>query len=75
MSTKTIIWDFDGTLVLHEGLWSGAMMVALNELFDNHDISIDYIKPFLNKKLIQNFPLSMDGGIIWKDFSKQFSKN
>jgi len=48
MSTKTIIWDFDGTLVLHEGLWSGTIMVALDELIEHHDISIDYIKPFLS---------------------------
>lgn len=48
MSTRTIIWDFDGTLVLHEGLWSGTMMVALNELVEHNDVSIDSIKPFLS---------------------------
>lgn len=48
MPTKTVIWDFDGTLVLHEGLWSGTMLAALDELFEHHDISINCIKPFLS---------------------------
>lgn len=47
MLTKTIIWDFDGTLVFHPGLWSGAMMSALDTVFKHHNISIDSIKPFL----------------------------
>lgn len=49
MSIGTIIWDFDGTLVFHEGLWSGTMMAALDEVFEHHDISITSIKPFLSK--------------------------
>ena len=48
MSCKTIIWDFDGTLVLHKGLWSGTMMAALDTLISDHNISIERLKPYLH---------------------------
>lgn len=37
-SDKFLIWDFDGTLARREGLWSGAILDALNELCPNHGL-------------------------------------
>jgi len=47
MSKKTIIWDFDGTLALHRGLWSGSMIAALDALVKGHKINIEHLKPYL----------------------------
>ena len=47
MSSKAIIWDFDGTLVLHKGLWSGTMLAALDASINNHNLTIDKLKPYL----------------------------
>jgi putative hydrolase of the HAD superfamily len=47
MTNKVIIWDFDGTLALHKGLWSGTMLAALDMSFDTHNVTIDSIKPYL----------------------------
>ena len=46
MSGKANIWDFDGTLVLHKGLWSGTMMAALDKLISDHNISIECLTPY-----------------------------
>ncbi len=35
---KVICWDFDGTLVYSEHLWSGSVFRALNETVANHNI-------------------------------------
>jgi len=48
MSVKAIIWDFDGTLVLHKGLWSGTMMAALDTLIRDHNMSVECLTPYLH---------------------------
>ncbi|MCL2772015.1 MAG: HAD family hydrolase [Oscillospiraceae bacterium] len=44
MSQKTILWDFDGTVALHLG-WGTTMMTVIDEMVQNHDISIHDIRP------------------------------
>jgi putative hydrolase of the HAD superfamily len=78
MATKIIIWDFDGTLVLHDGLWSGAMIAALDELIKDHKIIIDDIKPYLStgfpwhKAEIAHPELSSQGA--WWDYIEKYLK-
>ncbi|MBS2534083.1 HAD family hydrolase [Catenulispora sp. NF23] len=39
MSTVgVLLWDFDGTLGERPGMWSGALMQALDEVADGHDL-------------------------------------
>ena len=48
MSVKAIIWDFDVTLVLHKGLWSGTMMAALDTLIRDHNMSVECLTQYLH---------------------------
>ena len=43
----TIFWDFDGTLAHRPGMWSSAVMEALDEHRSGHGIELDDIRPFL----------------------------
>jgi putative hydrolase of the HAD superfamily len=46
MSSKAIIWDFDGTLVFHKGLWSSTMMAALDASVKDRNINVEDLKPY-----------------------------
>lgn len=45
-SQKTILWDFDGTLIQFAS-WRGALMAVLDELEPGHNIDQEQIRPFL----------------------------
>src|SRR5579872_1754407 len=49
MSSKIIFWDFDGTLAQRPFMWSNAFLQSLDELIPKHEISIDQIKPLLQR--------------------------
>lgn len=42
---KTIFWDFDGTLVYSEHLWSGSLYRSLQRYTSHKDITLDKIRP------------------------------
>lgn len=42
---KTIFWDFDGTLVYSEHLWSGSLYRSLQRYTSHKDITLDEIRP------------------------------
>jgi putative hydrolase of the HAD superfamily len=46
MSSKAILWDFDGTLVVRNR-WSGAMVAALDASVAGHGVSVENLKPYL----------------------------
>jgi putative hydrolase of the HAD superfamily len=42
-----ILWDFDGTLAEHPGMWGGCMLEVLDEHEPNHGIAPGSFRPFL----------------------------
>ncbi|MBD3291382.1 MAG: HAD-IA family hydrolase [Armatimonadia bacterium] len=42
---RTILWDFDGTLAWREGIWSGALLQALDRHSPGHGLCRDDIHP------------------------------
>ncbi len=42
--SKTIIWDFDGTLAVRPSYWSGTMVEVLDEFFPDHGIDVEQIR-------------------------------
>jgi putative hydrolase of the HAD superfamily len=44
---KYLIWDFDGTLAQREGMWSGAILEALEAERPGHGITVEQIRPCL----------------------------
>jgi len=44
---KHLIWDFDGTLAQREGMWSGAILEALEAERPGHEVTPEQIRPFL----------------------------
>lgn len=42
---RTILWDFDGTLAWREGIWSGALLQALDRHCPGHEFCRDDIHP------------------------------
>lgn len=42
-----LIWDFDGTLAHREGMWSGAVLEALEAEAPGHGVTAERIRPFL----------------------------
>lgn len=49
---RAILWDFDGTLAWREGVWSGALLQALDELEPGHGFARDDIHP----RIVSGFP-------------------
>ena len=49
---RVILWDFDGTLAWREGVWSGALLQALDELEPGHGFCRDDIHP----RIVSGFP-------------------
>lgn len=47
-----LLWDFDGTLARREGVWSGALLQALDELEPGHGLGRDDIHP----RIVSGFP-------------------
>ncbi|MBM7558172.1 HAD family hydrolase [Halanaerobacter jeridensis] len=47
-NNSTIFWDFDGTLAYREGMWSGALLEALEKKGINHDLNRKDFKPYLS---------------------------
>lgn len=47
MVNKAIIWDFDGTLGLRPGGWSGVLASVVHKAFPDSTISADDLRPFL----------------------------
>lgn len=44
---KHLIWDFDGTLGHRDGMWSGAILDALEAERPGHGVTREQIRPFL----------------------------
>lgn len=42
-----ILWDFEGTLAVHPGLWSYSLLEVLNKHEPGHRVDIEQIRPFL----------------------------
>ncbi len=49
---SVILWDFDGTLAWREGVWSGALLDALDRHCPGHDLCRDDIHP----RIVSGFP-------------------
>lgn len=49
---RTILWDFDGTLAWREGVWSGALLQALDQHCAGHGFCRDDIHP----RIVHGFP-------------------
>lgn len=44
---RSILWDFDGTLATRTGMWSGALIEALDVHVPGHEFTIEDVRPFL----------------------------
>jgi putative hydrolase of the HAD superfamily len=42
--TRAVLWDFDGTLAVREGMWSGCLLEALDALRPGHGVSRDAVR-------------------------------
>ncbi len=40
----TVLWDFDGTLVAREGNWRAALLTALDQVTDDHDVTLELLR-------------------------------
>ena len=49
---RTILWDFDRTLAWREGVWSGALLGALDQHCPGHGLGRDDIHP----RIVHGFP-------------------
>lgn len=47
VSSKYLIWDFDGTLAYREGMWRGALRDALRQMDPTFDCDDDQLRPYL----------------------------
>ncbi len=47
MAQKTVIWDFDGTLAVRPGYWSGTMAEVLNEQYPGSGVTREHIRPHM----------------------------
>lgn len=47
-ANRTILWDFEGTLVTHPVLWRGALKEALDEYEPGNTIDAEQLRPFLS---------------------------
>ncbi|MGI5816794.1 MAG: HAD family hydrolase [Armatimonadota bacterium] len=50
--SRAILWDFDGTLAWREGVWSGALLEALDRHCPGHGFSREDIHP----RIVPGFP-------------------
>jgi FMN phosphatase YigB (HAD superfamily) len=46
-TNPTILWDFEGTLVTHPGLWRLALKEAMDECEPGNTIDVEELRPFL----------------------------
>jgi len=44
---RAVLWDFDGTLAHREGMWSGALLAALDAACPGHGVTRDALRPGL----------------------------
>ncbi|HDP89396.1 MAG TPA: HAD family hydrolase [Thioalkalivibrio sp.] len=49
---RVILWDFDGTLARREGVWSGALLQALDEMEPGHG----FVRDDLHPRIVSGFP-------------------
>ncbi len=56
MSDRLVMWDFDGTLAFREGLWSSALMAALDQLCPGHSVLRDDLRPSLRDGFLWHYP-------------------
>jgi putative hydrolase of the HAD superfamily len=49
---KYLLWDFDGTLAHREGMWSAALVSAINKHLPDRTIPLDAVRPHL----VSGFP-------------------
>jgi len=52
ITRRVILWDFDGTLAWREGVWSGALLQALDQHCPGHGFCRDDIHP----RIVSGFP-------------------
>ncbi len=68
---KIICWDFDGTLVYSEHLWSSSVFRALNETVTNHNVAFNDIRSCMMRGFTWQTPYedySTMTGEKWWDF-------
>ena len=73
---KVICWDFDGTLVYSESLWSSSVLTALNETDNNHNILLDDIRKYMATGFTWHTPdkdhHTLTGENWWKYMNNHF---
>ena len=47
MAKRFVIWDFDGTLAERKGMWSGALLEALEAERPGHGVLPEVVRPYL----------------------------
>ena len=44
---RAVLWDFDGTLAYRDGMWSGALLAALDAACPGHGVTREALRPGL----------------------------
>ncbi len=71
-------WDFDGTLVHSNSLWSRSLLTALNETVPNHGIKFEDIRTELKTGFTWHTPYEDYSKLIgdkWWDFMNRYFKS
>jgi putative hydrolase of the HAD superfamily len=42
--TRAVLWDFDGTLAVRDGMWRGCLVEALDAVLPGHGVTADALK-------------------------------
>jgi putative hydrolase of the HAD superfamily len=45
--SRAVLWDFDGTLAYREGMWSGCLVDALEDVLPAHGLGAEAFRPHL----------------------------
>jgi len=56
--SRTVLWDFDGTLAQRPGMWAGCLVEALDEHEPGHSVRADDVRPFLRDGFPWHAPLT-----------------
>jgi putative hydrolase of the HAD superfamily len=68
---KALFWDFDGTLVYSEHLWSGSLLKALERHYPDNKITLADIRPLMARGFTWDTPdndYSAMTGELWWEF-------
>lgn len=75
---KVIFWDFDGTLVYSEHLWSGSLLKTLERYTPDNKITLNEIRPPMAHGFSWDTPDENLGELIgekWWDFTNEHIRN